>query len=46
MKDDWSHVISEIQPQGSYQPKVTSGKSKGGISDKRKITSQSGKYGF
>jgi hypothetical protein len=46
MKDDCSHVISEIQPQGSNQPKGTSGKSKGEINDKRKIVSQSGTYRF
>jgi hypothetical protein len=46
LKDDCSHVISEIQPQGSNQPKATSGKSKGDSSDKRRISSQSGKYGF
>jgi hypothetical protein len=46
MKDDFSHVISEIQPQGSNQPRATFGKSKGDNNDKRKIVSQSGKYGF
>jgi hypothetical protein len=46
LKDDCSHVISEIQPQGSNQPRATSGKSKGDNSEKRKIASQSGKYGF
>jgi hypothetical protein len=46
LKDDCSHVISEIQPQGSNQPKATSGKSKGDNSDKRRIASQSDKYGF
>ena len=46
LKDDCSHVISEIQPQGSNQPKATSGKSKGDSNDKIRISSQSGKYGF
>jgi hypothetical protein len=46
MKDDCSHVISEIQPQDSNQPRATSKKSKGDNSDKRKISSQSGKYDF
>jgi hypothetical protein len=46
VKDDCSHVISEIQPQGSNQPRATSGKLKGDNNDKRKIVSQSGKYGF
>jgi hypothetical protein len=46
LKDDCSHVINEIQPQGSNQPRATSEKSKGNNSEKRKIASQSGKYGF
>ena len=46
LKDDCSHVISEIQPQGSNQPLATSDKSKGNNNEKRKIVSQSGKYGF
>ena len=29
LKDGCSHVISEIQPQGSNQPRATSGKLKG-----------------
>ena len=45
-KDDFSHVISEIQPQGSNQPRATSRKSKWNNSDKINIVSQSGKYGF
>jgi hypothetical protein len=46
LRDDRSHVISEIKPQGSTQPKAISRKSKGEISDKGRIASQSGKYGF
>jgi hypothetical protein len=46
LKDDLFHVISEIQPQGSNQPWATSEKSKGNNSEKRKIASQSEKYGF
>jgi hypothetical protein len=46
LRDDCSHVISEIKPQGSNQPKANSGKSKGENSDKRRIATQSGKYGF
>jgi hypothetical protein len=46
LKDDFSHVINEIHPQGSNQPEATSEKSKGNDSEKRKIASQSGKYGF
>ena len=39
LQDDFSHVINEIQPQGSNQPRTISGKSKGDNSDKRKIAS-------
>ena len=39
LKDDCSHVISEIHPQGSNQPHANSGKSKGDNSGKRKISS-------
>jgi hypothetical protein len=46
LKDDCSHVINEIKPRGLNQPKVNSGKSKGDSSDRRRIASQSGKYGF
>jgi hypothetical protein len=46
LRDDFSHVISEIKPQGSTQPKANSRKSKGDNSDRRRIASQSGKYGF
>jgi hypothetical protein len=46
LSDDRSHVISEIKPQGSTQPKVNSCKYKGDSSDRRRIASQSGKYGF
>jgi hypothetical protein len=46
LNDDCFHVISEIKRQGSNQPKATSGKSKGDNNDKRRISSQSDKYGF
>jgi hypothetical protein len=46
LKGDCSHVISEIQPQGSNQPRATSRKTKRDNSDKIKIASQSGKYGL
>jgi hypothetical protein len=46
LKDDCFHAISEIKPQGLNQPKATFGKSKGDNNDRRKIASQSGKYGF
>jgi hypothetical protein len=46
LMDDCSHVISEINPQGFNQPKANSRKSKGDNNDKRRIVSQSVKYGF
>jgi hypothetical protein len=46
LRDDCSHVISEIKPKGSTQPKANSEKSKGDSNNKGKIASQSGKYGF
>jgi hypothetical protein len=46
LRDDCSHVISEIRPKGSIKPKENSKRSKGDSSNKGKIASQSGKYGF
>jgi hypothetical protein len=46
LRHDFSHVISEIRPKGSTQPKENSGKSKGDNSNQGNIASQSGKYGF
>ena len=46
LRDDCSHVISEIKPQVSTQPKANLGNSKGDSSNEGKIVSQSGKYGF
>jgi hypothetical protein len=46
LRDDCSYVIGEIRPKGSTQPKENSERSKGDSSDKGKIASQSGKYGF
>jgi hypothetical protein len=46
LRDDYSHVISEIDHKGSTQPKANSNKSKGDNDSKGKIASQSGKYGF
>jgi hypothetical protein len=46
LRDDCSHVISEIRPKGSLHPKENSGKSKGDNNNQGKISSQSGKYGF
>jgi hypothetical protein len=46
LRDDCSHVINEIRPKGSAQPKENSERSKGDNNNKGKIASQSGKYGF
>ena len=46
LKDEWSHVISEIQPQRSNQPKAIQENSVGDNNKKRKYASQSNKYGF
>jgi hypothetical protein len=46
LRDNCSHVISEIRPKGSMQPEANSEKSKGGSSNHGRIPSQSGKYGF
>jgi hypothetical protein len=46
LRDDFSHVINEIKPKGSTQPKDNSEKSKGDSRNKGKIASHSGKYGF
>jgi hypothetical protein len=46
LRDDCSHVINEIRPKGSTQPKENSERSKGDNINKGKIASQSGKYGF
>jgi hypothetical protein len=37
LKDDCFHVISEIKPQGSTQPKANSGNSKGIATTKGKL---------
>jgi hypothetical protein len=46
LRGDFSHVINEIRPKGSPQPKTNSEKLKGNCIDKGKIASQTGKYGF
>jgi hypothetical protein len=46
LRDNCSHVINEIRPKGSAQPKENSEKSKGDNINQGKISSQSGKYGF
>jgi hypothetical protein len=46
LRDDFSHVINDIRPKGSAQPKVNSGKSMGVSINQGKIASQSRKYGL
>jgi hypothetical protein len=46
LRDDCSHMISEIRPKGSVQPKENSDKSKGDSKNQGKISYQSEKYGF
>jgi hypothetical protein len=46
LRDDFSHVISEIRPKGSTQPKENSERSKGDNKNKDNIASHTGKYGF
>jgi hypothetical protein len=46
LRDNDSHVIIDIRPKGSTQPKENSETSKGDSDNKGKIVSQSGKYGF
>jgi hypothetical protein len=46
LRDDCSHVISEIRPKGSAQPKENSGKSRGDNSNQGRVASQTEKYGF
>jgi hypothetical protein len=45
LKDDCSHVISAVQPQGSNQPKASTKISKGDNNEKSPNASHS-KYGF
>jgi hypothetical protein len=46
LRDDCSHVISEIRPKGSAQPKANSGKSRGGSNNQGRVASMTEKYGF
>jgi hypothetical protein len=46
LRDNCSHVISEIRPKGSAQPKENSVKSRGDSSNQGRVASQTGKYGF
>jgi hypothetical protein len=46
LRDDCSHVISEIKPKGSAHPKANSGKSRGDSSNQERVASQTRKYVF
>jgi hypothetical protein len=46
LRYDFPHVISEIRPKGSKQPKENSERLKGDNNNNGKIASQSGKYSF
>jgi hypothetical protein len=46
LRDDCSHVINEIKPKGSAQPKANSGKSRGDNNNQGRVASQNGKCGF
>jgi hypothetical protein len=46
LRGDCSHVINEIRPKGSAQPKANSGKSRGDNNNQGRVASQNGKYGF
>jgi hypothetical protein len=46
LRDDCSHVINEIKPKGSAQPKANSRKSRGDNNNQGKVASQMEKYGF
>jgi hypothetical protein len=46
LRDDCSHVISEINPKGSTHPKANSGKSRGDSSNQGRVALKTGKYGF
>jgi hypothetical protein len=46
LRDDYSHVISDLKLKGSTQPKENSGKSRGDNNNQGRVVSQNGKYGF
>jgi hypothetical protein len=46
LRDDCSHVINEIRPKGSAQPKANLEKSRGDNNNQGRVASQTGKYGF
>jgi hypothetical protein len=46
LRDGFSHVISEIEPKGSTQPKANSRKSRGGSSNQGMVVSLLGNMAF
>jgi hypothetical protein len=46
LRDDCSHVISDIRPKGSTQPNANSVKSRGDNNNQGRVALQTGKYGF
>jgi hypothetical protein len=46
LRDDCSHVISEVKPKGFARPKANLGKSRGDSNNQGRVASQTGKYGF
>jgi hypothetical protein len=46
LRDNCSHLISEINPKVSAQPKENSGKSRGDNNNQGMVALQTGKYGF
>jgi hypothetical protein len=46
LRDTCFHVIIEIRPEGSAQPKANSGKSRGDNNDQGRVASKTRKYGF
>jgi len=46
LRDDCSHMISEIKPKGPAQPKENLGNSRVDSSNQVRVASQTRKYGF
>jgi hypothetical protein len=46
LRDNCSHMISEINSKDFANPKANSGKSRGGSKNQGRVASETGKYGF
>jgi hypothetical protein len=46
LRDDYFHVIIEINPKGFAQPKANLGNPRGDNNNQGRVASQTGKYGF